>query len=1392
MDEAVYTIQLRAHYIPVEEATFTFIPWYYNDGTKAFRTDTIENGAPKLSINQAVAIQDAPTEEDAPTRAGFAFLGWARVDMGDTKEKADAFAADSSKWTQTDLEPFVYYDPETKAFYRDAEFSEDAAAEYVAADEAMPYQAIFAVWKEDEVTINYAVAEGDEDKGTVAPGSETVPAISGTAKGSEATPSSDAYAFDYWTCDEDEEVVSRDAAFVPEKNDDGIYEEHTYYAHFSEVPTDVTIQHYLLDSEIQVADDETISVKPGTEFDPATVSAAEEFFEEFSELTLTKAGIDPDDTFIVTEDGGYVIVYYTLPLSIEAKTDEKVYDGEALDGEYIITGALEDDLEMFEELLGEAPSITDAGELKYLTEEDQAALEDIPPYYVLECLDGKLTITPALATITTGSGSKAYDGTPLTNDEASIEDLVNGETAEVTATGSQTEVGSSENTYSIEWGDTNPENYEISEVLGTLTVDNAAEVTLTAPSDSKTYDGTALTCDGTGEKKVTASGLPEGCTVEAKATGSAIDVGTPGKNIVNDGYVIKNAAGEDKTANFTNVKKVDGTLTIEPVPVTITTGSGSKEYDGKALTVAEAGIEGLVNNETATVTATGSQTERGSSANTYSIVWGETKSGNYTVTEKLGTLEVTINKTAKIVLTAASDSKDYDGKALTNANVTAEGLPEGFTVEATASGSQTKVGSSANVVNEGYVIKNAAGEDKTANFTNVETADGELTVDPAKVTVTADDKSKICNDKDPELTATVEGLIGDDKISYELSREKGEEIGKYAITPSGDKKQGNYEVAYVDGTLTITGEGFVTSTKTATSTPANGESYALGETITYEITVTNEGKTLTLTNILVTDKLTGDEWVIETLAPGETRKFSVKYVVTEADILAGSVANEATVGPNPVPPDDPDNPPEEPITPPEDPPFIPDNPPIIIVPTVDPEPHLTVVKTATSTPENGEAYAAGETIKYEIKAVNDGNLTISDFYLTDELTGNAGEDAWYIESLAPGEETEVFKAEYVVTEADLLNGSVLNVATIEPKDPENPGIPEDPEHPYTPEDPDGPIIPHDPGKKEDPTVEPNPSLSIVKKTTSKPANGFAYLPDETIKYEIKVENDGNLTITNITVADELTDAVWEIEALAPGEGQTFETEYLVAEEDAEAGSVVNEAVVSGSGPDEKHDPEEEKSEVSDPVILENPDYTFTVAFYTNYPGDVDMDDEYSDVILVTVTPYELPSFVEVFGEEKEPSRYGFTGWELHRPGENKKDKENTAQDGTSSIASAFSSSSATEPDADYIFYAQWQYVAPHPGGGGKPHIIDPDPGDDPKPGDNPPGPDEPDEEPDEELDEEPTPFSNYEEEPDEELDEEPTPFSPYTGDDRHTAVWSIISLLSLAGIAVVARKRKEE
>ncbi len=162
---------------------------------------------------------------------------------------------------------------------------------------------------------------------------------------------------------------------------------------------------------------------------------------------------------------------------------------------------------------------------------------------------------------------------------------------------------------------------------------------------------------------VTASGLPEGFTYEASASGSQTDAGES-KNVVNDGYKFFDAEGNDKTANFTNVEKVEGKLTVNKVSVTITTGSDSKAYDGTALTKDEASITGLVNNETATVKANGSQTEVGSSDNTYSISWGTAKEGNYAITENLGTLTITKANIEDIDRFDVSKPEDviYNGK----------------------------------------------------------------------------------------------------------------------------------------------------------------------------------------------------------------------------------------------------------------------------------------------------------------------------------------------------------------------------------------------------------------------------------------------------------------------------------------------------------------------------------------------------------------------------------------------------------------------------------------------------------------------------------------------------------------------------------------------------------
>ena len=91
-----------------------------------------------------------------------------------------------------------------------------------------------------------------------------------------------------------------------------------------------------------------------------------------------------------------------------------------------------------------------------------------------------------------------------------------------------------------------------------------------------------------------------------------------------------------------------------------------------------------------------------------------------------------------------------------------------------------------------------------ANHKDVAAATVKVTIAPKAVTVTTEDKTKEYGAADPELTATVAGLIGEDKITYTLSRAEGENADEYAITASGEATQGNYSVTYTGAKFTIT------------------------------------------------------------------------------------------------------------------------------------------------------------------------------------------------------------------------------------------------------------------------------------------------------------------------------------------------------------------------------------------------------------------------------------------------------------------------------------------------------------------------------------------------------------------------------------------------------------
>ena len=341
--------------------------------------------------------------------------------------------------------------------------------------------------------------------------------------------------------------------------------------------------------------------------------------------------------------------------------------------------------------------------------------------------------------------------------------------------------------------------------------------------------------------------------------------------------------------------------------------------------------------------------------------------------------------------------------------------------------------------------------------------------------------------------------------------------------------------------------GHITVAKKTTSTPENGSTYVLGETITYEITAKNDGN-LTLTGVTVIDELTGLNETIEgNFEPGAERTFTTSHVVTTDDIQNGKVTNVATAeGTSP----DPDKPTPD-VTP-----GTAENP------VDEPNPSLAVVKTSDT---EGQV-TLGQKITYTITVTNNGNTVIDNINLTDDKTGESWSD---VGTLQPGEQA-VRTTEYTVTEADIIEGQIVNHATATGKDPSGNDV-------------------TDEGEKTVTTEESNPHITVTKETTSRPKNGETYALGEEITYKITAKNTGNLTLKDVKVIDELTGLEKTIKGeFKPGDEETFETSYTVTEADL-GKTVVNVATATGKTPDSnKPKPGVDPGKTEDPTDQKKP------------------------------------------------------------------------------------------------------------------------------------------------------------------------------------------------------------
>ena len=251
-------------------------------------------------------------------------------------------------------------------------------------------------------------------------------------------------------------------------------------------------------------------------------------------------------------------------------------------------------------------------------------------------------VTPKEYTVTTDSATKTYSGTALTAG-GKVEGIVSGETVEFTTTGSQTEVGTSKNTYELVWKSAKATNYTLAkESIGKLTV--KAKSIVPDDKDTPESEKTGITVNEPSDSKYDGKEHKEVLTVTDTKTGKELVAGTDysvtySSDLVNAGTVKVTVAGlGNYTGSFTKTYK------ITKRSVTLTSATVSKVYDGSALTNTSITVsgDGFVEGEGASYEVTGTQTEVGNSANAFEYKLNEkTLASNYNITKVVGTLTIT-------------------------------------------------------------------------------------------------------------------------------------------------------------------------------------------------------------------------------------------------------------------------------------------------------------------------------------------------------------------------------------------------------------------------------------------------------------------------------------------------------------------------------------------------------------------------------------------------------------------------------------------------------------------------------------------------------------------------------------------------------------------------------
>jgi hypothetical protein len=432
-----------------------------------------------------------------------------------------------------------------------------------------------------------------------------------------------------------------------------------------------------------------------------------------------------------------------------------------------------------------------------------------------------LTVTPAAMSVTPTNETKMY-GAPIPALPATIVGEVNDDRFLYTDTTTATQA-SPVGTYPINAtltpvGLASLNNYNITYNVGTLTV-AAIPLTVTVNNASRAYGAANPTFTGT----VVGAANGDTFTVTYSTVANTLSpAGTYAINATVTGANISNYA----------VTVVAGTLTVTPIPLTVTVANATRTY-GTTNPTFSATITGAINGDTFTNSFSTTATIT-SPVGTYPItdVLGGPAAGNYTVTLVPGTL--TITKASVGLTVAVNNATRTYGVANPTFTSTITGALNGdtFTITyATPATISSPVGT--------YTVVPTVSGPAVANYT-ITTVNGTLTITlaSAPLVVTVNSVTRPYGSANPTFTSTITGALNGDTftVTYATTATIASSAGTYPITATvAGAALANYTLSVVPGTLTI-----APAATTTVLTTSQALVY-LGTNITFTAVVTSAG-----------------------------------------------------------------------------------------------------------------------------------------------------------------------------------------------------------------------------------------------------------------------------------------------------------------------------------------------------------------------------------------------------------------------------------------------------------------------------------------------------------------------------------------------------------------------